>query len=100
MAFYKYFCFLLIINIHGAFSQSLLIDSLTKRLTHADGKEKADILNQLTFELISKDNAKAMNYCDQAIALSTKLGYEKATGVAYTYKGVFEYLSGEFSDGR
>ncbi len=99
MSFLK-FSFFFIVSIGSAFSQSKIVDSLTQKLEGAAGKEKIDILNQLTFELISKDNGRAMNYCDQALSLSNQLHYEKGAGLAFTYKGVFEYLSGEFSDGR
>ncbi len=94
------FLLVLALAINSAFGQSRLIDSLTNQLRKVDGIEKVDILNRLTFELISQDNDKARQYCDQSLALSNKLGYEKGAGVAFTYKGIFEYLSGEFSNGR
>src|SRR6185369_7818436 len=94
------FFFVLAVTIHPIFGQSRLIDSLTNQLGMVDGAEKVDLLNRLTFEFISNDNDKAKLYSDQALKLSNELGYERGTGVAYTYKGVFEYLSGEFSDGR
>src|SRR5277367_916514 len=94
------FLFVLVLTINSVFGQSRLIDSLTNQLNKANGIEKVDILNRLTFELISQDNEKARQYSDQSLTLSNKLGYEKGIGVAYTYKGIFEYLSGEFSDGR
>jgi len=92
--------FVLVFTINSVFGQSRIIDSLTNKLNQVDGREKVDILNRLTFEFISQDNDKAMQYCDQALALSNKLGYDKGAGLAYTYRGIFEYLSGEFSDGR
>ncbi|HEV8513512.1 MAG TPA: tetratricopeptide repeat protein [Cyclobacteriaceae bacterium] len=94
------FLFVLSVITHSIFGQSRLIDSLTQQLSKVEGKEKVDLLNRLTFEYISKDNDKAKQYSDQALSLSSELGYERGAGVAYTYKGVFEYLSGEFSDGR
>lgn len=90
----------LALSVSSAFSQSNVIDSLTRRLNNSAGREKIDILNQLAYELVSRDNARAMKYCDQSLSLSNKLGYEKGAALAYTYKGVYEYLSGEFSDGR
>ncbi len=94
------FLLVLALAINSAFGQSRLTDSLTNQLRKVDGIKKVDILNRLTFELISQDNDKASQYCSQSLALSNKLGYEKGAGVAYTYKGISEYLSGEFSDGR
>ncbi len=76
------------------------VDSLTQRLKHSSGIQKVDLLNELTYEFITKDNTKAMQYCDQALSLGTTLGYQKGIGCSYTYRGVYEYLSGEYSDGR
>jgi len=76
------------------------VEKLTQALTQADGTQKVELLNKLTYEFISVDNAKAMQYCDQALSLANKLGYQKGAGRAYTYRGVYEYLSGAFSDGR
>src|SRR5579859_6474111 len=100
MNFTKYLLFILPFTISGAFSQSPLIDSLTGKLNGAEGVQRIDVLNRLTYELLSRDNALAMKYCDQSLSLSNKIGYDKGAGIAYTCKGVFEYLSGEFSDGR
>lgn len=84
----------------GLCGQSRTADSLVKQLRKTKGIQKVNTLNELTFEYLSKDNAKAMVYCDQAISLGDDLGYLKGVGKAYTYRGVYEYLSGEFSDGR
>jgi signal transduction histidine kinase len=84
---------------HFGFAQSRY-DSLTAQLSQASGIQKADILNQLAFEFISHDTIKALRYCRQALSLSTQLHYKKGIGRAYTYTGVYEYLSREFSDGR
>jgi signal transduction histidine kinase len=92
--------FLFAVTTHSVFGQTRLIDSLANQLHQVDGREKVDLLNRLTFELISQDNDKAKEFSDQALALSNELNDEKGKGVAYTYKGIFEYLSGEFSDGR
>jgi signal transduction histidine kinase len=83
-----------------AFGQTKFNDSLITRLNTSEGFQKVDLLNQLAYEFISKDNVRAMEYCDEAIALAKKLNYEKGIAQAYTYRGVYEYLSGEFSDGR
>ncbi len=94
------FLFVLSLSINSVFGQSPFIDSLTNQLNKVDGIEKVELLNRLAFEFISQDNDKASQYCSQSLALSNELGYDKGAGVAYTYKGIFEYLSGEFSDGR
>lgn len=80
--------------------QTPLVDSLSKALDHAEGTARIDILNRLTFELISVDNPRAMKYCSLAQESGKELRYIKGMGSSYTYRGVYEYLSGEFSDGR
>jgi signal transduction histidine kinase len=72
------------------------VDSLEQKLQSTQGYERVDLLNQLTYEFITRDNAKAMSYNGKALALSDELGYKKGKAVAYTYKGVYEYLSGQF----
>ena len=96
----RYSLLILSFTVNTVFSQSAIIDSLTGKLSRAEGKQRVDILNRLTYELLSRDNTLAMKYCDQSLALSNALGYDKGAGIAYTCKGVFEYLSGAFSDGR
>src|SRR6478609_1969522 len=94
------FFFVLAATTHSIFGQSRLTDSLTQQLDKVGGKEKVDLLNRLTFEFISNDNNKAKQYCDQSLELCKEIGYTKGEGVAYTYRGIFEYLAGEYSDGR
>ena len=71
---------------------------LERRLGSVKNEEKVDLLNRLTYEYITIDNNKVLTYNHQAIELSQKLGYTKGEGVAYTYKGVFEYMSGQFPE--
>lgn len=72
------------------------VDSLELRLKNTQGPERVDLLNRLTYEFITRDNAKAATYNSKALALSAEIGYKKGEAVAYTYKGVYEYLSGQF----
>ncbi len=81
-----------------AFTQGSVAESLEKKLPSAKGEARVDILNQLTYEYISVDNAKVARYNDEAIELARSIGYEKGEGVAYTYRGVFEYMSGRFEN--
>jgi len=78
--------------------QSKVRDSLEQKLKSATKESKVDILNQLTYELITNDNNKALNYNNQALTLSNQIGYAKGEAVAYTYKGVYEYITGQFPD--
>ena len=89
---------LFILMAHPAFPQFKAIDSLTTKLSQVSGTQKVDVLNELAYEFISRDNQKAMRYCDESLALGTQLGYNKGIGRSYTYRGVYEYLSGEFAD--
>ena len=79
-----------------AFGQSKVTDSLEQKLKEVKGKEKVDILNQLTYEFITRDSGKVIDYSKQALALSKQLRYLNGEAKAYTYRGVYEYLSGQF----
>ncbi|WP_416865601.1 MAG: hypothetical protein ACMVP2_25085 [Imperialibacter sp.] len=63
-------------------------------MTRSKNEAKVDVLNQLTYEFITVDNEKVQLYNGQAIELSKKIAYRKGEAIAYTYKGVNEYLSG------
>jgi signal transduction histidine kinase len=82
------------------FAQIKSADSLEQRLTKVDGQEKVDVLNELTYKFITHDNAKVIAYNQQALDLSKKINYHKGEARAYTYRGVYEYLSGQLSDGH
>jgi signal transduction histidine kinase len=72
------------------------VDSLEQKLPSTQGTQRVDLLNQLTYEFITRDNTKATSYNSKALALSDQIGYKKGKAVAYTYRGVYEYLSGQF----
>ncbi len=84
----------------SVFAQIKSADSLEQRLRKIDGKEKVDILNELTYKFITHDNAKVIAYNQQALDLSKKINYLPGEARAYTYRGVFEYLSGQLPEGH
>jgi len=84
----------------AALSQSKVADSLERILPSAEKEARVDLLNQLTYEFISVDNKKVIKYNDEALNLSRKFGYVKGEAVAHTYRGVYEYLSGQFKEAR
>ena len=92
-------CAILLNGIAGL-SQSKLTDSLERILPSTQKEARADLLNQLTYEFISVDNNKVIKYNEEALSLSGKLGYVKGQAVAHTYRGVYEYLSGQFTEAR
>jgi signal transduction histidine kinase len=79
-------------------SQSKITDSLEFKLRTTEGQLKADILNQLTYEFISVDNDKVVRYNTEALQLSNTSKYVKGEGIAYAYRGVFEYYRGLFPE--
>ena len=83
-----------------AFAQIKSADSLEQKLDKVHGKEKVDVLNQLTYKFITHDNAKVIAYNQQALDLSREIKYLKGEARAYTYRGVFEYLSGQLTEGH
>ena len=82
------------------FAQTKSTDSLEQKLSKINGTEKVDALNRLTYEFITHDNAKVISYNNQALALSKKINYLRGEARAYTYRGVFEYLSGQLPQGH
>jgi signal transduction histidine kinase len=83
-----------------AVGQSEVVDSLQQKLKSSMGESRVDILNQLTFEFISVDNAKVIQYGSEAIQLAQQIHYVKGEAVAHTYRGVYEYQSGQFAAAR
>jgi signal transduction histidine kinase len=92
----KAFVFLLSSLFSIAAAQSKVTDSLEKRLPQTTSEERVNTLNQLTYEFITHDNAKVVRYSDEAIRISRQIGYTKGEAIAHTYRGVYEYLSGQF----
>src|SRR5688572_13305009 len=82
------------------FAQTKSTDSLEQKLSKINGTEKVDALNRLTYEFITHDNAKVITYNNQALALSKKINYLKGEAKAFTYRGVFKYLSGQLAEGH
>jgi signal transduction histidine kinase len=82
------------------FAQVGSTDSLEQKLDKVNGKEKVDLLNALTYQFITHDNAKVIAYNKQALDLSKKINYLGGEARAYTYRGVFEYLSGQLPEGH
>jgi signal transduction histidine kinase len=77
-----------------------LVDSLERKLEETSGNQRVDVLNQLTYEFITHDNEKVIAYNNEALELSRKLNYLRGEARAYTYRGVFEYLSARLQDGH
>ncbi len=84
----------------SVFAQMKTTDSLEQKLSKVNGKEKVDVLNQLTYEFITHDNAKVIGYNKEALELSKKINYLEGEARASTYRGVFEYLSGQLAEGH
>ncbi len=91
-------CWLQVAFTATAFAQGAIADSLEHILPSSHGNTRVDILNQLAYEFISRDNDKVVQYSNEALHLSKKIGYVKGEGIAHTYRGVFEYLSGQFPE--
>jgi signal transduction histidine kinase len=82
------------------FAQIRSTDSLEQKLEKAHGKEKVDVLNALTYKFITHDNAKVIAYNQQALDLSKNIKYISGEARAYTYRGVYQYLSGQLAEGH
>jgi signal transduction histidine kinase len=91
---------LIILTWVNALGQRKISDSLEARLPDLQGYEKVDVLNRLTYEFIAVENTKVLLYNSQALALSKKTRYRKGEGLAYTYRGIYEYQTGQFKEAR
>jgi signal transduction histidine kinase len=80
--------------------RSKVTDSLEQRLPKLEGELKVDVLNRLTYEFITHDSVKVENYNKRALDLSKSIDYLKGEARAYTYRGVYEYLSGRLRQGH
>lgn len=81
-------------------AQGKVTDSLERKLLTVHGPERVDILNQLVYEFISVDNDKVVRYSNEALKLAQSIGYTKGEGIAHAYRGVYEYMSGQFANAR
>jgi signal transduction histidine kinase len=102
MCYSKAFLFICVVGhlCSSVFAQRKVTDSLEQKLGKIDGTAKVDLLNRLTYEFITHDNAKVVAYNKQALELSKKINYLTGEAKAYTYRGVFEYLSGQLEQGH
>lgn len=81
-------------------AQSSPTDSLEQTLKTSRNQTKVDLLNQLTYEFITQDNEKVIQYNTQALRLAEQINYKKGEAIAYTYRGVSEYLTGHLEQGH
>jgi signal transduction histidine kinase len=79
-------------------AQGKVADSLERKLSKAEGQAKVDILNELVYEFISVDNEKVIRYSNEGLQLAKSINYVKGEGIAHTYRGVYEYMSGQFTN--
>jgi hypothetical protein len=89
MCYSKAFLFICIVG-HlscSVFAQRQVTDSLEQKLREVDGTAKVDVLNRLTYEFITHDNDKVIEYNKQALELSKKINYLNGEAKAYTYAG-------------
>ena len=80
--------------------QGKIADSLELKLRTSEGEARVDILNQLVYEYITVDNEKVVRYSNEGMQLANALKYYRGEGVANAYRGVYEYMSGQFENGR
>jgi tetratricopeptide (TPR) repeat protein len=87
-----------ILNVTTFFSQSGKVDSLLLCLKKAKiDTIKTEILNQLFVETVGSDPDKAMEYCNQSLAIASKIKNKRIIAtvlnsicVAYDYKGDYK----------
>jgi signal transduction histidine kinase/Tfp pilus assembly protein PilF len=92
-----FLCLMLITISLSSFAQGVVTDSLVRKLLVSQNETKVDILNQLVYEFISIDNEKVVRYSTEGLQLAKAIGYRKGEAIAHTYRGVYEYQSGQFT---
>ena len=80
--------------------QGKVADSLERKLVSLKGEERVDLLNQLVYKFITVDNEKVVRYSNEGLQLAKSILYIKGEGVAYAYRGVYEYMSGQFANAK
>ncbi|MCI0750311.1 MAG: tetratricopeptide repeat protein, partial [Flammeovirgaceae bacterium] len=88
---------LLTIPAYLAFAQQTNIKDSLKNLLETDlpDKQRADVLNELSYEYFDFNDSLATRYAEQALALSTKNNYTRGKKYAHTLIGI-----GHISFGR
>ncbi len=75
------------------------ISLLEERLAQAtDERKKIDLMNELGYELRSRDMAKAETLTDKALSLALRLRYRFGIAAAMRNKGIFAYNRGNYQD--
>lgn len=79
-----FFCLISGIQLLGSTQQFPLSDSLIARLPELkDEKNRVDVLNRISEELMHSDVGRAFDYAGQAVQLAVKAGYDKGIASAY-----------------
>jgi two-component system, NarL family, sensor kinase len=81
----------------NAYTQATNIDSLQNLLkTAKEDTNKVKLYKNLFAEYYTNDTEKAMNYINQALSLSKKIGYKKGIGDCYNNRGVLYWINGDY----
>jgi tetratricopeptide (TPR) repeat protein len=72
------------------------VDSLVQKLSSVSEKNKAELLNKISFAYLYLDSRKAQNYAEQALELAIKRKDRKEEGTAYLAMGSNYFLRGEY----
>ena len=85
---YSIVIFCLCISLSG-FSQDGQISDLENRLSEVEGKERVDILNQLSNLLVNRDYDRGGEYAEEANKLSEELNYNRGYLKSAYYLGIY-----------
>lgn len=87
---------LLLYNTSLVLAQQNIIDSLENELNIAEEKNKAWILNQLAYKVLSSSNEKAIEYAERAVEIAKKTGETKQEANAYRLIGMTYYFKAQY----
>jgi tetratricopeptide (TPR) repeat protein len=82
----------------AAFGQYKNIDSLKTRLSETSGKDRADVLLNLTKSVYKKDPAAGKKYLDELEPLAKSLNYDLALATAIEYSGRIDLNKKEYDN--
>jgi tetratricopeptide (TPR) repeat protein len=71
-------------------------DSLQKLLPSVSGKQRVDMLNSISFDLIRHYSSRSDSLASLSVQLAIETGYKEGLANAYFCKGTNDYLNGNF----
>ena len=93
----QFFFFILVLSLLvPAFGQHSNIAAMEAALPTTEGRQRVDLLNNLSLQLEGAGADRATSYGEEALDLSQKIGYQRGLAVSAYYLGNMEKKAGHF----